>query len=155
MMMKLRVAAVAALGLAAAGIAYAQSPGAAIQQRQDTMKANGGAMRVLTPMARGEQPWNQGAAVQALDTLMKNSDAKVVQLFPRGSGPESGVKTAALPAIWEKMGDFGTALKALNDAAENVLKLARANDEAGFKANFASIGRACGGCHEPFRAKQQ
>ena len=36
----------------------------------------------------------------------------------------------------------------------NLLKLARANDEAGFKAGFASIGRSCGGCHEPFRAKQ-
>jgi cytochrome c556 len=75
-------------------------------------------------------------------------------MFPRGSGPEAGVKTAALPAVWEKWAEFQAAAKAQSDAADNLLKLARANDEAGFKAGFAAMGRSCGGCHEPFRAKQ-
>ena len=135
------------------GVAVAQSPAAAIEQRQAAMKQNGASMKALVPMARGEAAWNQATAIQALDTLKKNADATPA-LFPRGSGAEAGVKTAALPAIWEKMADFQAAAKAQGDAADNLMKLARANDEAGFKAGFAAMGRACGGCHEPFRAKQ-
>jgi cytochrome c556 len=135
------------------GVAIAQSPAAAIEQRQAAMKQNGGAMKALVPIARGDAPWNQTTAIQALDTLKKVGDGTPA-LFPRGSGPEAGVKTAALPAIWEKWAEFQAAAKAQSDAADNLLKLARANDEAGFKAGFAAMGRSCGGCHEPFRAKQ-
>jgi cytochrome c556 len=136
-----------------AGVAVAQSPAASIEQRQAAMKQNGASMKALVPMVRGEAPWNQSTAVQALDTLKKVGDGTVA-MFPRGSGPEAGVKTAALPAVWEKWAEFQAAAKAQSDAADNLLKLARANDEAGFKAGFAAMGRSCGGCHEPFRAKQ-
>jgi len=135
------------------GVAIAQSPAAAIEKRQAAMKQNGAAMKALVPMARGEAAWNQATAVQALDTLKKDADA-TPGLFPRGSGAEAGTKTAALPAIWEKWPEFQAAAKTMSDTADNLLKLARANDEAGFKAGFAAMGRACGGCHEPFRAKQ-
>ena len=56
------------------------------------------------------------AAIQALDTLQKNGTA-TPSLFPRGSGSEAGVKTAALPAIWEKWTEFQAAAK-LSEAAE-------------------------------------
>lgn len=135
------------------GVAVAQSPTASIEQRQAAMKMNGGAMKALVPMARGEQPWNQGTAIQALDTLHKDGVA-MANLFPRGSGAEAGVKTAALPSIWEKPAEWQAAIKTFTDTSDNLLKLVRANDEAGFKAGFAAMGRACGGCHEPFRAKQ-
>lgn len=135
-------------------LAFAQSPGATIEQRKAAMKANGGAMKALAPMANGSQPWNQATAVQALDTLSKNGGETTTKLFPQGSGQGAGVQTAALPAIWEKWADFQAAAKAQTDAANTLLALARANDEAGFKAGFGAMGRACGGCHEPFRAKQ-
>lgn len=134
-------------------VAFAQSPGATIEQRKAAMKANGGAMKALGPMANGSQPWNQATAIQALDTLSKNGTA-TPGLFPQGSGPTAGVPTAALPAIWEKWAEFQAAAKAQTDAANTLLALARANDEAGFKAGFGAMGRSCGGCHEPFRAKQ-
>ena len=76
------------------GVAVAQSPAASIEQRQAAMKMNGASLKTLVPMARGEQPWNQSAAIQALDTLQKNGVA-IPGLFPRGSGSEAGVKTAA------------------------------------------------------------
>jgi cytochrome c556 len=31
---------------------------------------------------------------------------------------------------------------------------ARAKDEAGVKAQFPAVGKACGACHESFRVKQ-
>lgn len=135
------------------GVAVAQSPTAAIEQRQAAMKQNGAAMKALVPMARGDAPWNQSNAVQALESLKQLGDGTTA-MFPRGSGSEAGARTAALPAIWEKWSDFQAAAKAQSDAAETLLRLARANDEAGFKSGFGAMGRTCGGCHEPFRAKQ-
>ena len=80
------------------GYAVAQSPAASIEQRQAAMKLNGASMKTLVPMARGEAPWNQAAAVQALENLQRVGQ-QTVSMFPRGSGTESGTKTAALPAM--------------------------------------------------------
>ena len=39
------------------------------------------------------------------------------------------------------------------EASDKLLQLAKANDEAGVKAQFGNVGKACGGCHETYRAK--
>jgi cytochrome c556 len=109
--------------------AVAQAP-AEIAQRQEVMKANGGAMRVLAPIVRGEAPWNAH--------------------FPAGTGPDKG-QTAALPAIWERKAEFDAIFDRQVAAASNLVTLAAANDEAGFKAGFAALGQTCGACHTPFR----
>ncbi len=99
-------------GLAACGLCVAMavtaqaqmSADATISARQEAMKGQGGAMRTLTPLVRGEQPWNQAAVVQAATTL--TNTAKVIpSVFPEGTGPDKG-KTDALPAIWQNKADF-------------------------------------------------
>jgi cytochrome c556 len=144
------VATTALIGIDQAG---AQGPAGVVEQRIAAMKANGAAMRTLVPLARGEAPWNQAAAIQALETLQRNGE-QTVAMFPRGSDAASGVKTAALASIWEKASEFAAAAKVQTDAADALLKAARANDEQGFRSGFAAMGRSCGGCHEGFRAKQ-
>lgn len=148
------VTAVAIAALAGAvAVAEAQTNAAAsITARQEAMKANGGAMRTLTPMVRGEQPWNQQAAIQAAATLNNTSKA-IPGAFPQGSGPEAG-KTDALPAVWQNWADFQTKSKALETESAKLLQLAQAGDEAGFKAQFPNVGRTCGGCHEGYRVKK-
>lgn len=148
------------LGAAAAGVAVlagivvvaqAQVAPPQIKQRQEAMKANGAAAKTIGDMMKGEKPWDQAAAHQAAVTI--NSNAKALPgLFPSGSGAESGVKTAALPAIWSKMDDFKAKAKANEDESA---KLVAANDEASFKAQFPNVGKTCGGCHESYRAKPQ
>ena len=128
-------------------IAEAQAPAQAIAVRKEAMKGNGAAARTLTQMVRGEQPWNQQAAVQAA-TAINDTAKKIPSLFPPGSGTGD---TNALPAIWEKNADFVAAAKKLEDASGAVLKAAQANDEAGVKTAFPTVGQACGGCHTPYR----
>lgn len=147
-------------GLAACGLCVAMAvtaqaqmtADAAIAARQDAMKSQGGAMRTLTPIVRGEQPWNQAAVVQAASTLVGTAQ-KIPSVFPAGSGPDKG-KTDALPAIWQNKADFDSKAKALEDASARLLQLAQAGDEAGAKAQFPNVGRACGGCHETYRLKK-
>jgi cytochrome c556 len=117
------------------------------------MKMSGASMKAIVPVARGDAAWNPSAVIPALEKLVETA-ANTPAMFPRGSGPESGVKTAALGAVWERWAEFEAASKAQGDAARAMLDAARANDEARFKSGFAALGRSCGGCHEPFRAKQ-
>lgn len=150
----LRAAAVVAgvaFGFGSIIVAQAQMADA-ITKRQEAMKGQGAAMRALTPMVRGEQPWNQQTAIQAAMNINESSK-QIAALFPQGTGPDKG-KTDALPVIWEKWADFQAAAKSLEASSGRALELARAGDEAGFKAHFPNVGRSCGGCHEPFRVKK-
>lgn len=147
-------AAVAGVGvlLGIAIVAEAQTaPGQIIKQRQELMKANGAAAAALVKMMRGEQPYNQAAAHQAAVTINNNSK-QIPNLFPPGSGPEAGVKTGALPAIWQNKTDFDAKAKALE---EQSAKLVEASDEAAVKAQFGNVGKACGACHQNYRAKEK
>ena len=125
--------------------ASAQSPD--IAARQEVMKANGAAMRVLVPIVRGEAPWNAAAARQAAATVQSDAE-KGKTLFPAGS---TGPNSAALPAIWERKAEFDALFDRQRDAAANLVRLASAGDEAGFKAAFPALGQTCGACHTPFR----
>lgn len=133
-------------------VAAQTAPSQVIGQRQDAMKGLGGAMKTLTPMVRGEQPWNQAEAVKAATTINNVSKA-IPQVFPPGSGPESGVKTGALPIIWQQTADYQLKAKALEEASGVLLGLAQAGNSDGVKNQFGNVGKACGGCHEVYRAK--
>lgn len=142
--------AVALLGIGIAAEAQ-NAPAQVIKQRQELMKSNGAAAKTLTQMMKGEKPYDQKAAHQAAVTIDNNAK-QIPSLFPPGSGAEAGVKTGALPAIWQNKTDFDAKAKNLGEQAA---KLVAANDEAGVKAQFGNVGKACGGCHETYRAKQQ
>jgi cytochrome c556 len=130
-------------------VAEAQAPAPQIEQRQNAMKGMGGANRVLTPIVRGEQPWNQAAVVQQLTTV--NNTAKAIPtLFP-----DNAQGGNALPSIWQNKADFEAKAKNLETVSANLLQLAQANNEAGFKAAVGQLGGACGGCHTPYRKPQQ
>lgn len=153
--MTIRLGMAAAILALAGGFAAAQAQTNAektIAARQEVMKANGGAMRALTPIVRGEAPWNQQAAVQAATTLA-GAGAKIPSVFPEGTGPNAG-KTDALPAIWQNWSDFQAKAKALETEATKLLQLAQSGDESGFKSQFPNVGRACGGCHESYRVNK-
>ncbi len=139
--------------LAIAGVAYAQMAPAQITARQEAMKGNGAAAQTMTKMIRGETPWNKDEAVKALTTI--NNTAKVIPtVFKDKVDAPPGVKNDAKPEIWANKADFDAKAKALEEASGKVLQLAQAGNEAEVKAQFPTIGRACGGCHETYRVKR-
>jgi cytochrome c556 len=133
-------AAVVAVVAGSALVAVAQAP--QVAARQEVMKQQGAQMRTLTPMVRGEQPFNLATAKQAASVLQTTAK-QIPGAF--GPGTEGG---NALPAIWANKADFDAKAKNLEDAAT---RLAGAADEAAFKAAFPAVGQACGGCHQPYR----
>jgi cytochrome c556 len=150
----LRLGAVAAGLTAVLGIAVVaeaqNAPTEIIKQRQEMMKANGQAAQAIAKMAKGDLPYDQEAVHKAALSINESSK-KISAMFPPGSGPEAGVKTGALPAIWTDKADFDSKAKKLE---EESAKLVAAGDEAAVKAQFGNVGKSCGGCHETYRAKE-
>ena len=140
MRMKLGLAA-SAIALTVATLAYAQ--GNVIEERQNLMKANGAAMGVVVPMARGEAAFDAAAAQQAFATIADDMTA-FPALFPEGS---EGGKAAA--TIWTDREGFEAQAAALAAdaaaAAESVSTLEQ------LQAALGTVGAHGGACHQTYR----
>ena len=77
---------------------------------------------------------------------------KVTTWFPKGTGPESGVKTEARAEIWTDGAGFAAAARRLEPEAAKLEALARAGDLAGVRAQVRVVGGTCKGCHDKFKA---
>jgi cytochrome c556 len=64
-----------------------------------------------------------------------------------------GEKSAALPAIWEKAGEFKQAQERFENEAAKLVQVAKSGDEGAIKAQIGATAKSCGGCHENFRQK--
>jgi len=79
---------------------------------------------------------------------------RAFRAFPAGSGPEAGVKTEALPAIWQRSADFRT-LSARMLAASRALGTAAGQGNADqVRAASTALGQSCKNCHSSFRARK-
>lgn len=78
-------------------------------------------------------------------------EANFEKLFPPGSDKGD---TKALPAVWSDMSGFQAASHNLTTQATKLADAGAAGkspDE--IKAAFGDMGKACGGCHNTYRAK--
>jgi cytochrome c556 len=120
-----------------------------IEDRKNLMKERGSLMRVLAPVAQGQQPFDAATVLDALEKLNANAQAgtDVAALWPAGT--ESG-DTKSAPAIWSNAAGFQAAAdKFATDAAAAVE--AAPQDLAAFQAVFGPVAGNCGTCHEAFR----
>jgi cytochrome c556 len=133
------------LGVTAAA---AQSCPEFIEKRQTLMKKSGAEAKIGTEMIKGERPFD-AAKVQEIYAAFAEDAKQMPTLFPDCS--KTGAKTTAAPAIWERMDDFKAAIAKFADD----IKAAQANtkDLEALKANFSTIGKNCGGCHQTFRIR--
>lgn len=74
--------------------------------------------------------------------------------FPAGTGPQDGVRTDALPAVWEEPEAFRKAAAAFAPAAAELQAAAVSEDEARIRAAVKNAGQACKGCHDKFREEE-
>lgn len=142
-------------GLGAAAAAGAQEPpstpgGRAVLARQahykDLNKAFGGIGGELRKDAPDKAliAANAGAAAG----LAKDLPA----WFPKGSGPEAGVKTAAKAEVWSDAAGFASAVTRLQDETAKLQQVAAAGDMDAIKAQFRATAGACKNCHDTYRA---
>jgi len=136
-------------------VAEAQTGGAAgvIRDRQANYKQIGAAVRTINQQLKADAPSID--QIRQASALVADRSARVSGWFPAGTGPEAGVRTRALPVIWQNPQDFRAkavnfvvAARALNDAAQR-------GDIAAVRSAFPTLGAACGACHDTYRAPEQ
>ena len=137
------------IALLTANIAVAESD--PILARQHLMEDTRDAAKVIGGMLKKKQPFDAGAAMQALKTWKKTA-MEAGDLFPEGS--ESGHETEAKATIWtdrdgfnEKMATFNTRVDAAIAAKPDSLEAL--NQAAG------PVFKACKGCHEGYRVEKE
>ena len=119
-----------------------------LQDRQDIMKANNAASRVLGGMARVTAPYDKAAANVQLQMIVDGA-AKLPGLFPPGSDKDDGTaKNGATPAVWTDMAGFSAAAAKISTDAKAAMA---ATDQASFATAFQAVQGDCGGCHRTYR----
>lgn len=141
-----------ALSLSMPVIVRAASPEATlIKSRQDKLRDMGGALKAIDDeLKKGSPDWDNIILPNA-DTLQGRSTF-LLNWFPKGSGPESGVKTYALPALWQKGDDFTKLGKAMQAEAVKLKQVAAAKNAGALKEEAFTLGKACKACHDNYRS---
>ena len=150
--MKRQTLLVAVIGALAAGamvggatVALAQAD--VIKQRQDNRKETAATMRSIKGVidAKGDVK-----AVVASAAKLKQLENAFDKMFPPGSDKGD---TKALPTVWSDMPGFLAASKNADAAYDKLAVAAGSGDLAAVTAAFGDTGKACGACHDKFRAK--
>ncbi len=137
--MKFVVKAVFVGSLVMAGVAFAQDQAA----REDLMKANGAAAKVLGDMAKGTTAYDAAAAEAAKAKLIEDAGL-IPTVF---EAPATEAETESKPEIWTNWDDFVVKANALKTASE-ALDVSSAET---IGAGMAGIGGACADCHKAYR----
>jgi cytochrome c556 len=140
----------AVTGTLAAAPAAAPSPQAAIAARQAGYKKMGAAMKALNDQLKSSTP-AKDVMVGAARTIALTAREQG-KLFPAGSGPQSGLKTDALPGIWADRANFGGQMARLVAESGKLLTVANGGDAAAIRAQVKATGATCSSCHRQFRA---
>lgn len=140
--------AASAVLLSASGRAETPNPVAA---RVAQYKNLGAAFKDARDQLRGSSP---DSAVLRRSSQVISSVAKgQYAWFPTGSGPRPGVKTKAKLEIWGQPSAFKAAQDRFSRAASDFAKAVTGGDVSAIQAGARSLGQACSGCHDNFRAQ--
>ena len=137
---------VLAAGMMAGGATIALAQADVVKERQENRKATAGQMRAIKTVidAKGDV---KGVVANA--AKLKELETAFVKLFPAGSDKDS----KALPTVWTDMPGFLAASNNSLAAYDKLAVAAGSGDLAAVTAAFGEAGKACGACHDKFRAK--
>jgi cytochrome c556 len=136
-----------AAGAMVSGVTIAWAQADVIKDRQENRKQAAAAMRAVKGIIDAKGP-TAGAVEQA--AKLKTLQVAFDKLFPAGS--DKG-ETKALPTVWSDWAGFQAASKNADAAYDKLSVAAGSGDMAALTAAFGDAGKACGACHEKFRAK--
>jgi cytochrome c556 len=144
---------VLAVGIGCAAGAVAQvKPETLVDQRVSAMRLQGKYFYgSLLPMAQGKIPYDANIATRNAGYL------EVLAKMPwDGYDPSTkDLKTRALPDVYSEPAKFKAAQDSLNAEMVKLVAATKSGNEASVKAAIMDVNKACGSCHDTFRAKAQ
>ena len=138
-------------GAAPAQDAAPASPGGkAVLARQAHYKELNKAFGGVGAELRKDAP--DKAVIAANATTAATLASELPSWFPKGSGPETGVKTAAKAEVWSDAAGFASAVTKLQQETAKLQQTATGGDLDAIKAQFRATAGACKNCHDQYRA---
>ncbi len=139
------------LGLASPAQAI-DEPENVIKYRQSVMKAMNGHTGAIVGVVKGEVSYvgHVAAHAQGINAMSK----LLPELFPKGTSVLDSDKTRARPEIWDDFSKLVAAAKALEVESAKMVEVAASGDLGAIGGQLQKLGKACGGCHKPFRQKK-
>jgi cytochrome c556 len=140
---------VGALGGASLEALAQAKPDVLVKQRQAAMTLQGKYLGPIGAMMKGAAPYN--ADVVALNaTFLENLSRMPWDGFdPSTKGEKSKTKAEA----FTDTAKFRAAADTLEAETAKLGAAARAKNEAGVRAAFGGVAKACGSCHDAYREK--
>jgi len=149
-----RVALAAVLVVLAAGAGYAQETTEnLVLARQSNSRDIGGAYRELNSELKNGVPMK--FLVEQYAGQMADLAKEQITWFPAGTGPDSGVKTAAKAEIWSQPEEFKKANDVFFVEAEKLRKVASGGDKAALAEQVKVTAQTCKACHDKFKEKDE
>lgn len=125
----------------------------AIETRQSVFKLISNQFGPVSGLMRSQTAPFDAAAVALNGERIEVLAGMIPELFARDTREFKNINTAALDSIWESQADFKGKADALVTAAGKLAAAAKGGDRAATAAAAGEVGRACGACHDAFRAK--
>ena len=135
----------------AATAAIAADAASLIKERQANYKHIGAAAKGIHDELG--KPTPDLAVIQGDARTIDGLAPQIPTWFPKGTGPEAGVKTAAKPEIWTNPTGFAQAATGFATEAHKFDGVAQGGNLDAIRADFTNLGKACFTCHSQFRAK--
>lgn len=137
-----------ALGVATEALAQAK-PDVLVKQRHAAMTLIGKYWGPIAGMASGKVPYNADVVARNA-TYLENLSQMPWDGFHEST---QGEKSRALPEVYSQKAKFDEIAERMQAEVAKLGAVARARNEAGVKQQFGAVGKACGACHDGFRAK--
>jgi cytochrome c556 len=137
-----------ALGVATEAMAQAK-PDVLVKQRQAAMTLIGKYFGPVAGMASGKVPYNADIVARNA-TYLENLSQMPWDGFHEST---KGEKSRTLPEAYSQKAKFDEIAERMQAEIAKLGQVARARNEAGVKQQFGAVGKACGACHDGFRAK--
>jgi adenylosuccinate lyase len=147
---KLLAAAVTVAFGAFASQAFAQAkPDQLVKQRQAAMTLQGKYLGPIGGMLKGNIPYNADIVARNA-TFLENLARMPWDGFDAST---RGEKSRTKPEAFTDAAKFKAAADLLEETSSKLGEAARAKNEAGVRAAFGPVAKACGSCHDSYREK--
>jgi cytochrome c556 len=148
----LLLGAAAIVAIVTTAAAQTRAPADLIRERQGHYKQMGAALKGINGELHGTAP--SLPAIRQYSHVLVTYAPQLLTWFPRGTGPEAGVRTRALPVIWTDNENFRRAGAGLLVAARALDAAAQRGDVEAVRAAMPQVAHACGNCHDTYRAPE-
>jgi cytochrome c556 len=141
--------ATAALGGASPQALAQTKPDVMVKQRQAAMVLQGKYLGPIGAMLKGAVPYNADIVARNA-TFLENLARMPWDGFDPSTQSE---KSKTKPEAYKEWDKFKLAADTLETETAKLGAAARAKDEAGVRATFGGVAKACGACHDAYREK--